>query len=327
MARLLILGVFVVLACASLAITESKAVAKSAMVEKLMAARRGKMAATKKDDDVSSLKALLQRKMAMAKKRGDVKTITTKSADSARFLKKKDGGNSEAQSLATGTEILDGILSNSKKRGLKFFPESKKSSSSAKKSYEEVFYAGEVVLGIVHAIEMAPCTQGVIAAMDYMMTEFDWDSVNWENLHENDFDTETLTFLEWWNDNQCSEFFIFAHTFYHYVWSVFWDDLQETPCFQGLPKDNPEGTSVDWTQAFEKVNSLDPQAWENYPEPQTACEVFEMVGELYFDFFFAEYFDAMPDDLIEDLFHDYGVTDTLDPLWGAYYLQDKYGDS
>jgi len=154
-----------------------------------------------------------------------------------------------------------------------------------------------------------------------MANEVDWESIDWTELHEDDVEPYVLAFVEWWTENKCCEFFLTEYSFYNYVWSIFWDDLEETECYSQLPRD-ADGT-VDWTSAFDKVNSLDPEAWESYPEPQTECELFEMVGEIYFDFFFTMFFDALPDSILEEIYNDYGVNDAIDPYFGYEHFANK----
>jgi len=318
MNRLLLSCAVAVLLCAVLASAEAKTNTK-ALLEKLAAARRNKVAAATKDVDARNLRALVQRRLAAAKEKVAV-------THGNRFELKRNGGAApnEACNMVKGAEVLDHLLAGGSKRGIDLFAKSTKHLTSTKKSYEEVFMAGEYILGASYAFAFAPCSVGVLAGMD-MMADVDWESIDWSQVTEHDIAVSVLTFVEWWTENKCTEFFTTVDDFFRYVWAIFWDDLEETECYHQLPQ-NEDG-SVDWVNAFSNVNSMDPAAWEQVPEPTTECELFELVGEIFFDFFFINYFDVLPTDVLEDMFNDYGVNDAIHPYFGYEYFENKYGGS
>jgi len=318
MNRLLLSLSVAVLLCAVLASAEAKTSTK-ALLEKLAAARRNKVAEATKDVDARNLRALVQRRVVAAKEKIAV-------THGNRFELKRNGGAAptEACTVVKGAEVLDHLLEGASKRGLDLFSKSTNHLTSTKKSYQEVFMSGECILGASYAFAFAPCSVGVLAAVD-MMQDVDWESIDWSQVTEHDIAVGVLTFVEWWTENKCTEFFTTVDDFYRYVWAIFWDDLEETECYHKLPQ-SEDGT-VDWVKAFSNVNSMDPAAWEKVPEPTTECELFELVGEIYFDFFFINYFDVLPTDVLEDMFNDYGVNDAINPYFGYEYFENKYGGS
>ncbi|XP_077986481.1 uncharacterized protein LOC144440903 [Glandiceps talaboti] len=311
MSRLSVFCIAMVALCALLTVADSRIIKSKALIEKLSAAKRNNV--DKATHDIDDLKNMVKSRIA-AGNTAKKTVLNTKT-----HLKKDDVGQAAATATATG--VLGGVMGDGNKRGLKAFRHNGK--TSPKKSYEEVFYVDEFITDVVEGYMIAPCNVGMLAFED-IMANMDWEAINWAEITEEHVDTGALAFIEWWSENKCSEFFASEYTFYHYIWSIFWDDLEETPCGKNLPRD-PDNT-ISWKQAFEKVNSLDPTAWENAPEPQTECEEFEYIGEVFFDFFFIYYFDAMPDYLLEDMFNDYGVNDYIDPYFGYTHFSESKGN-
>ncbi|XP_070581920.1 uncharacterized protein [Ptychodera flava] len=309
MSRLSLVCLLLVALCAVLAISEAKAIEKDALAGKLVAALRAKAAQKKHAEEVES-ESMKRRKSILTQKRKEL--MTKKSEELETSTKDKRDGVKEAETLTAATDVLSGVLNGGKKRGLSLALHGKK--DTTKKSYYEVFMVGDFLLSVIGAFEMAPCTVGLHAMADIMENDVNWESIDWTTLHEDDVEPYILAFIEWWDENKCTEFFTTEWSFYQFVWSIFWDDLEETECYWYLPRDD-DGT-VDWTSAFDKVNSLDPAAWESYPEPETECDLFEMVGEIYFDFFFIHFFSALPDNVLEEIYNDYGVNDLIDPYFG-----------
>lgn len=310
MSRLTLVCALLVTIFAILAVTESRTVAKDALAGKLVAALRATKEEKKHEVALES-ESMKKRKSTLELNR---KAFEARKA-AVKSTKSNVEGVDDAKTMSTGAGVLSGVLQSGKKRGLHLATQNKKDSSK-KKSYYEVFMVGDFLLEVCDAFSMAPCTVGMAAFADIMENE--WENIDWDALHEDDVEPYVLAFVEWWTENKCTEFFASEHSFYQFVWSIFWDDLEETECYYQLPMD--ADNTVDWTRAFDKVNSMDPTAWESYPEPTTECELFEMIGEIFFDFFFCTFFDALPDGVLEEIYNDYGVNDLIDPHFGYAYF-------
>nr|XP_006816228.1 PREDICTED: uncharacterized protein LOC100371970 [Saccoglossus kowalevskii] len=142
MARILLLAF--VLTCVVL-VTESKTLKKSAFSSKVKAVR----------DSINKKEAI------------ETSKFNLRSGD--------DGAVAAAEALSKGQEALGAVLDGANKRGIAT-PFSK--GKSTKKSYEEVFFAADFVIGVVTAFSMAPCTVGMIAFED-ILSNVDWEAIDW----------------------------------------------------------------------------------------------------------------------------------------------------
>jgi len=285
----------VVLLCVLWTSTESRTIDAKDLLKKLVA-EKNKKAEILKERERQEKENKVKEAIALLKK----KTIEEKAK---RFdITSRDNLAVEAGiDVINGDKQLEEILSDAQAQG--------GDKKTTKKSYYEVWSNLEFILTTLKNFGRAPCTTGLVALNEILGND---TLTAMAGLGDEDENVIGLTVIEWWGENKCTEFFEYVSAFNMYLWSIFWDDLAETACYQYLPKDG-DGT-INWNALYE---------WTDNGTQAVECKFASAMGALYFKSFFKVYHGALPDALLEEIFNDFGVNDYWHPHLGLHYSGKK----